>query len=651
MSIQISVMSFKNKKMRKIRIVATLLLVFLFSKINLFGQEKSEKILQKKVLDAKNQKLKVDAINELGDYWFDKNYDSATFYYKKANQISNSIHYKKGVFDYASNYGNVCMYKGDYEELIKLMKLSVQKSKEFKDKHNEAKFTANLGNAYMSNAEYEKALPYFQKGIELFKKNKEHDFERKINLMISVCFSNSGNQDKAIEYSKLALQQSEIAKDSATVCKSLEITGSNYLEKNEFINAKPFLERALQLAKKHNYQDEIANCHYYLSRVFHFEKNYPKAIALVEKALEYFTETGNDFYKINSLTFLSIYLKDSKKYSQALKYLKEAEQLAQKNNMKSHLLLVYTNMALLHKETENYKDAYLYLEKHDILNDSLNSINLKNQLQDLDIKYQTDKKQLQIKTLTQQNELQDLKIKRRLWTTITLLLALLGLAIFAYSQYKNFKTKKALLVAQQDNAVAEERLRIASDMHDDVGSGLSRIRYIVGAIANGQTEQKQGLIKVTEISDDAVQKMKEIIWSLNESNQNLEDLIYYIRGQMSEMVQNGNVNFVCHLPKNIPSVFFGWKRNRNTYLLVKEAINNALKHAEAKTITLDFIISNNLKIKVTDDGKGFDTTKNFTGNGLNNYKKRIADLNASYILKSEIDKGTTFWFQLPIEVS
>jgi two-component system, NarL family, sensor kinase len=129
----------------------------------------------------------------------------------------------------------------------------------------------------------------------------------------------------------------------------------------------------------------------------------------------------------------------------------------------------------------------------------------------------------------------------------------------------------------------------------------------------------------------------------------LEDLIYYIRGQMSEMVENANVDFVCHLPENIPSVFFGWKRNRNTYLLVKEAINNALKHANAKTITLDFIISNSLHITIKDDGKGFDTTKNFTGNGLNNYKKRITDLNAQYELQSEIDNGTTFSFQLPIE--
>jgi signal transduction histidine kinase len=116
------------------------------------------------------------------------------------------------------------------------------------------------------------------------------------------------------------------------------------------------------------------------------------------------------------------------------------------------------------------------------------------------------------------------------------------------------------------------------------------------------------------------------------------------------MVENANVNFECQLPENIPNVFFGWKRNRNTYLLIKEAVNNALKHAEAKTITLDFLITDNLIISIKDDGKGFDTTQNFTGNGLNNYKKRIADLNATYILQSEIGIGTNVEFHIPFTI-
>tara|TARA_R110002050_G_scaffold11_2_gene137 strand:- start:723 stop:2579 length:1857 start_codon:yes stop_codon:yes gene_type:complete len=615
--------------------------------LNLFGQEKQIDTFLKAIETSKTKEFKVDAIIKLGNYWFERNYDSATYYYKKANDISNSINYKKGKFDYATNLGNVYLFQGNYKELKKLMEESIIKAKGYNDTHYEAMFTTNLGNAYMYNAEYEKALLYFQKGIDLFNKNKEYKYERKINIYISICFLNSNNLDKSIDYSKLSLEQSEKAKDSIDICEALEYIGNGYVEKNEFNIAKPFLERQLKLAQDHNLPDKIANSQYLLSRVFQSEKNSPKAIELLESALTYYSETGNVFYKINVLTQLSIYYKDLKNYQKSLVYIKEAEQLAESNQMKSHLLLVYTNMAFLNNDMHNYKDAYKYLEKHDVLNDSLNSIELKNKLQDLDVKYETSKKELLIKNLTQQNAIKTLQSKRRFWISVALGLVVVSLLLFAYTQFKNFKTKKTLLAAQQKNAIIEERLRIASDMHDDVGSGLSRIRYIIGAISSSNTEQTAGIAKTTEIIDDSIQKMKEIVWSLNESNQNLEELIYYIRGQMSEMTENAKINFKSCLPESIPTLFFGWARNRNTYLLVKETINNAIKHANATKIALDFEIGKEFIITISDNGKGFDTNKKYPGNGLNNYKKRILELNGRYDLKSEINKGTTVTFYVP----
>jgi two-component system, NarL family, sensor kinase len=578
----------------------------------------------------------------------DHNFDSATFYYKKANKISSIINYQKGLFDYASNIGNIYMYQGNYIALIKLMKLSVNNAKNLGDQHYEAKFTANLGNALMCNGQYEEALVYFKKGIYLFKKNKEYQYERKINNYISLCFFNCSNLDMSIKYSKLALLQSEKATDSADICQSLENIGSGYLEKNDFSKAKPFLNRSLLIAQNYKLFQKIANNQYLLSRIYHSEKDSKKAIIFSKKALEYYLETGNNFYTINVFTFLSIYNKDLKQYPESINYLTKAKELAERNKMKNHLVLIYLNMAILNNEIRNYQKAYSYLKKYNELNDSLNSIDLKNKLQKLDLKYEAEKKELQIKSLTQQNKIQNLKSNKRYWVAIALASALLSLGIFAFAQFRNYKTRKALLIAEKQNAIVEERLRIATDMHDDVGSGLSTIRYIVTSVVNGQTIQNVGLQKVIDISDDAIQKMKEIIWSLNESNQNLENLIYYIRGQVGEIVANANIDFEFQIPDTIPSIFFGWKQNRNTYLLVKEAVNNAVKHSGATMITVQFEISNHLFIKISDNGKGFDQTSVSEGNGLKNYKKRIATLNGSYRLNSEIGKGTTVLIDLPL---
>ena len=631
--------------MKKTLLLSVFLLCFL--SLTVLGQETHLDSLKSTIKTAKTSELKADATNHLGDYCFDRNYDSAAYYYKKAYDISNPIDYKKGIFDYATNLGNVYMLQGKYGQLKTLMQESIERAKSFNDLHYEAVFTTNLGNAYMYNSEYEQALRYFQEGIEMFNKNNEPKYERKINIFISICFLNSNNLDKSIEYSTRSLHQSEKAKDSMDICTALEYMGNGYVEKNQFQTAKPLLERELRLAESLNIPEKVANSQYLLSRVFNSENNHSKAIEYAEKALNYYDETGNIFYKINTLTYLSIYHKDIGNHLKALSYLKEAEQLAEENEMKSHLLLVYSNMAILNNVMQNYKDAYNYLERHDLLEDSLNSVELKNKLQDLDVKYETGKKELQIKNLTQQNAIKSLQNKRRFWVSIALGIVIISLLLYGFMQFKNFKTKKALLMAQQKNAIIEERLRIASEMHDDVGSGLSRIRYIIGGISSGKTEQKSGIDKANDIIDDSIQKMKEIVWSLNESNQTLEELIYYIRGQVSEMVENAEIEFESHLPDDIPTMFFGWARNRNTYLLVKETIHNAIKHADATKITLEFDISNEFTITIFDNGKGFDTKQKYSGNGLNHYKKRISELNGRYEISSKIGKGTTVIFYIP----
>jgi len=448
--------------------------------------------------------------------------------------------------------------------------------------------------------------------------------------------------------------------------------------------------KAEKIARDRNLKNELAIALSNKSTCLLELKQYSQAEETLLESMNISKSLNNLYSYSNALLNLCDLKIKSHQYSDIKKYADQVLAIAKENNIPENAIIAYRGLAIYHLHQKNFTEAnlnallslemakehimlehqkkalnilaeiafanqkiqlaYDYQSSADSIDGIINLKEISNKIEEVKGKYESEKKELQIKALTQQNEIKDLKIKRRLWTAITLFFAFIGMVVFAISQYRNFKTKKALLIARQDNAIAEERLRIASDMHDDVGSGLSRIRYIIGAVVNGQTEQSQGLEKITDITDDSIQKMKEIIWSLNESNQNLEDLVYYIRGQMSKMAEDANVNFVCQLPETIPTLFFGWKRNRNTYLLVKEVVNNALKHAQAKTITMNFEIADVFRITISDDGVGFDTTKNFTGNGLNNYKKRIAELNARYTLVSEIGKGTTFDVQIKLDV-
>lgn len=637
-------------KHQMLKLLSLLLFTFLMDS-NTFAQTDKEKgdSLLLEMTYGKTDTARVYANYQYGDLWFNINNDSAYHYYNKGKELAKELN---NPYLEAVSHGYIISLlnnEGKYKEALEVC----QNAEELFIKANAsprdfAIVHINLGNEWQYLGLFNNAALNYFKALKLSEQIGDCIFQ-------SVCLNNLSSLYLEMLDSKNHLIYAEKAKAKAIECKDdYRIFSSSvnlveaYLANNKFDSASIEINNLEKIKTKLSdpeYELDVAitKASYYL-KTKNDELARQNYLFVLEKCKNY----KNKEYELSSAKQLALIYFRKNKLNEALKFANMALDLSaevESLNEKAEILKLFADIAEI---KENYQESLNYRKRWEFIKDTIAFEERKNVILRLEMEYQNENKELQIEALTQRNEIQDLKIKRRFWTTLTLFLAFLGMSVLVYSQYNSFKIKKALLLAQQENAIAEERLRIAGDMHDDVGSGLSRIRYIIGAIINGQTEQNPGLEKVTDITDDSIQKMKEIIWSLNESNQNLEDLIYYIRGQMSKMADDAKVNFVCHLPSAIPTVFFGWKRNRHAYLLVKEVVNNALKHAQANIITLHFEVSDDLIITINDNGIGFDTSKNFTGNGLNNYKKRLSELDARYKLISEIGKGTTFEFQLPL---
>ena len=229
-----------------------------------------------------------------------------------------------------------------------------------------------------------------------------------------------------------------------------------------------------------------------------------------------------------------------------------------------------------------------------------------------------------------------------------LLILFISLLLFtAIRYYLREQLKKQQAILENEKAITQERNRIAADMHDDVGAGLSRIRYITSSMKDRKDMNDDDINKIVSLSDESVEKMNEIIWALNQGNQQLEELIYYTRSQCSEMVNNAGLEFNFNIPENIPAKIINWKDARNIYLLVKEAVNNAIKHAGATEISIDFMADDTLRVTIKDNGIGFnEASARIEGNGLKNYKKRIDSINGSYSLKTSPGNGTELQFEI-----
>ena len=227
---------------------------------------------------------------------------------------------------------------------------------------------------------------------------------------------------------------------------------------------------------------------------------------------------------------------------------------------------------------------------------------------------------------------------------------IIGLLIIAVRFYSRRKLEKKLVALERLQAIEKERTRIATDMHDDLGAGLSRIKFLSETIGiKKQQEQPidEEVSSIRNYSHEMIDKMGEIVWALNEKNDTLSDLLSYTRAYAVEYLSQNGIECLVSIPDNFPSIFVSGEFRRNIFLSLKEALHNIAKHSQANCVNIGVNINHQLTITVQDDGVGFDAehVRPFS-NGLTNMKKRVEELGGSINFKNE--KGTTIRLSVPL---
>jgi two-component sensor histidine kinase len=192
------------------------------------------------------------------------------------------------------------------------------------------------------------------------------------------------------------------------------------------------------------------------------------------------------------------------------------------------------------------------------------------------------------------------------------------------------------------------RTRIASDLHDDVGSSLTRITVLADAIQREEMKASasEQLGAIAGISRGAVSTMKDVIWSIDSRNDTMGGMIQYMQEHMYNMLTPANIDYELTHTGLMDGEKLDMNFRQNVYLTFKEAINNVVKHAGATRVQVDLKKENGLfMMQIKDDGKGLSKTKT-NGQGLYNMKLRADRLKASLAINSE--KGVTVLLKVPV---
>lgn len=218
---------------------------------------------------------------------------------------------------------------------------------------------------------------------------------------------------------------------------------------------------------------------------------------------------------------------------------------------------------------------------------------------------------------------------------------------------RNYKRRLAQLETQ--HAIERERLRISQDMHDDIGSILTRVSILsdVGqSQADGPTAPKQ-FERIGSQVRAAVVALDEIVWATNPKDDNLPRFAEYVGRFADECFENTSVRCWQEMPTDLPKLPLRSDVRHNVFLAVKEALNNVLKHSGATEVWLRLeLVDAQVALEIEDNGHGFDpATVTPGGNGLGNMKSRLAECGGNAELTSSPGHGVKIRFVFPMPKS
>jgi signal transduction histidine kinase len=211
------------------------------------------------------------------------------------------------------------------------------------------------------------------------------------------------------------------------------------------------------------------------------------------------------------------------------------------------------------------------------------------------------------------------------------------------------RLKKQLDEMRREREMDQERHRISREMHDDIGAGLTQIIMMSESARLKQHESgNRELNDIADTSRRLVSSMSEIIWSLNPENKTLEQLFGYMREQIHKQLEYSGIPYSLNLPEGFKTVLLSNEQRRNILLVTKEIINNAIKYSEAGIISVHAaVIGQEVQFTITDNGRGFDSSKVAGGNGLRNIRHRLEELKGRLDLRTSPGEGCYYRYCIP----
>jgi signal transduction histidine kinase len=542
-------------------------------------------------------KKRVDSLNALPYEEVVSNAVSLTIWYKQAAEFAQKENDLRGAAEAHEKLGLIYYYLGQYDQQHTYLFKAISGYEQLKD--SPKLISAYGGYGYqIKRRDMPKALFYMQKALKL---DPQVKFKESLPVVdnYGVLKEMLGELDSAQWYYRKALQLKESTNDSLGIPYSLHKLAGVYVMEKKHAEALPLIQRALEIRKRRKDVIGLAESYIYLGE-------YYQAVGDLEKARDYF---------------------------------KQSNLLARQHQYKYLAQETYRNLSEVAASLGNYPEALEQYKAYTQYKDSILNLETNNRVAALEIAFETEQKDKEI--LRNKARLAEKNLQLVVLLFLFVLAVLLGYGFWYRQRIKTVQLerenalKDALSKIEIQRQLQEQRLLISRDLHDSIGAQLtfiiSSVDHLKYQWSKNQPEVNQRLEQISDFTRNTIYELRDTIWAMNKeaiTGDDLESRIANFINQANMAASHIQFDFVVdeHLRHDMR---LGARKGMHLYRIIQEAVNNALKHAEAKHIRVSLRqtnVPNQIELLIKDDGKGIDFNSLEPGNGLSNMNKRAFEM-------------------------
>lgn len=610
---------------------------------------------------------------QLGQQYEGNNPDSAILLYEQALELSQQLDYSRGIISYYTNVTYVYNQKGKYDTSLLLNLRSVEIAQKFGDEERLAACLSNVGASYLYLGQYEKAIEHYVRAMQLVEKLNHPKHLSAIYDNLSMLYRSIDQPTKSKEYGEKSLRIAREINNPYAIANSLNNLAIAHNFLGEMNTAIILLEEAREIARSTNnlyvlmaITSNMCDAHLKLG-------DYKPVKKYAEEVLALANQLDEPESKAIALRGLAYYYFNFDDPYQAEKYAQLSLDEAKKNKLLEHIGKAYSILAEIAILKKDFKGNTHYSFKSDSIRGLLVNETITKNIQNVEARYESEKKEQQIKDLKQQAEIKDLSIQQNRLLIVILMAVLISVVAIAWLGRRTYNQKKLLL--EKDNALQqsriaeleaekqllaseavikgqeEERGRLAKDLHDGLGGLLSGVKFsLTNMKSNVVLDAESALVfeRSLDMLDNSISELRRVAHNMMPEVLVKFGLREALKSYCDSIQQSGifKVDFQSlgtdtRLASNTEIIL---------YRIVQELLNNASKYAKASTVLVQLAFhENEISITVEDNGVGFDTAKiqQSSGAGWNNIRSRVEYLKGKIDVTSGAG-GTSVYLHIPV---